>query len=261
MAGVLGKGRKKPQEGIMRHFLAVTAASALTVAATAAPLVPRITSHDFNFGAWEQADVPFYNSNGANADTLTLLADGSDREVTAFWQVWPVGGTPLPIFNAAGDFGGDLALSLAFDGHDETGNPLDVSLTGSGNVDGADLTISGAIPALGIPYGVLVAIDINQASLYGYGGRSSFVLESLGTFVNVNPLLPGASGLLGQQAASRGNIDFVEMTLPSHYDPLTRLTTGVERDGGGYSGEAGLVPEPASLALIIVGLGLAARRR
>lgn len=233
-------------------------------AAWAAPLVPRITSHDFNFGASETAAVPFYDPRGADPDYLTLMPDELDREVTAFWEIWPVGGFPLPIFNAAGMFGGDLALALEFTGEDATASPLDVSLTGAGRNVGADLIISGAIPAAGIAYGPLLAIDITAASLYGYGGTSSFVLETAGVISFMNPMLPGYQpGFIGSAAVSRGNIDFQELALPSGYDPSVRFQD-VFADGGGYSGEAGpgfAVPEPASLVTLLLGLGVVARRR
>ncbi len=249
----------------MRSLGHVTlAAVMLGSVALAAPLVPRIDSHDFNFGAWEPSTtpLPFYDPRGADPDWLTLSADSLDREVTAFWEIWPVGGTPLPIFNAAGDFGGDLELYLQFDGEDANPPYLDVSLTGSGRQRGADLIIRGAIPDLGIPYSVLLAIDVEQASLYGYGGSSSFVLETAGTIVQVNPALPGADEILGQSGVSRGNIDFFSLALPSGYDPLMDMNLPV--DGGGYSGEAGRgvpTPEPASLALLLIGAALHLRGR
>ena len=139
---------------------------------------------------------------------------------------------------------------------------MDVSLTGSGRQRGADLIIRGAIPDLGIPYSVLLAIDVEQASLYGYGGSSSFVLETAGTIVQVNPALPGADEILGQSGVSRGNIDFFSLALPSGYDPLMDMNLPV--DGGGYSGEAGRgvpTPEPASLALLLIGAALHLRGR
>lgn len=249
----------------MKNLLGIATVVAVAGSvAQAAPLIPRITSHDFNFGASETASTPFYDPRGADSDYLTLAADESDREVTAFWEIWPVGGFPLPIFNAAGLFGGDLALALEFTGEDATANPLDVSLTGAGRVRGADLIISGAIPAAGIAYGPLLAIDINAASLYGYGGTSSFVLETAGIITFMNPNLPGFNpNFIGSAAVSRGNIDFQELALPSGYDPLVRYQD-VFADGGGYSGEAGpgfAVPEPASLATLLLGLGIMARRR
>jgi len=249
----------------MRGILATTAVLALGVgSALAAPLVPRITSHDFNFGAWETANVPFYDPRGADPDHLTLAADSLDREVTAFWEVWPVGGTPLPVFNAAGAFGGDLELYLQFNGNDETANPLDVSLTGSGRNEGADLIIWGAIPGAGVPFAKLLAVDIQQASLYGYGGQRSFVLETAGVITFMNPLLPGYSqSFIGSPAVSRGNIDFLELALPSRYNPMQR-NSAVFADGGGYSGEAGPgfpIPEPTTLTGLLVGLALAGRRR
>jgi hypothetical protein len=226
----------------------------------AAPINPRIDSHDFNFGAWEPAQAPFYDPRGSEPDALELLGWQLDREVTAFWEVWP-GGVPLPIYNAADEFGGDLELHLVFDGEDAVPPHLDVSLTGSGMIDGPDLVIAGKMPDAGInAYETLVEIDILYAALYGYGGDSSFVLETFGYFTYVNPLLPGGDGLEGQSAVSRGNIDLVELALPSGYDPLTDY--GLSADGGGYSGEVGRgVPEPASLLLLLCGAGMTLRRR
>lgn len=242
-------------------------AALLTLAAStvvAAPLVPRITSHDFNFGAWETGEVPFYDPRGDAPDYLTLLPDRQDREVTAFWQVWPVGGIPLPVFNAIEQFGGDIALALQFNGHDETANPLDVSVTGSGRNEGADLIISGAIPGVAGGYQPLLAIDIRNASMYGYGGASSFVLETAGVITFMSPNLPGYDpSFIGTPAVSRGNVDFQELALPSRYNPLGG-NTDVFADGGGYSGEVGpgfAVPEPATLATLLLGLGMMARRR
>lgn len=248
----------------MRTILAFAAISIGAGSALAAPLVPRITSHDFNFGAWETAAVPFYDPRADAPDYLTLAGDEADREVTAFWEVWPVGGFPLPVFNAAGAFGGDLELYLQFDGNDEAPPHLDVSLTGRGRNVGADLIIWGAIPAAGIGFAPLLAVDIRNASLYGYGGGRSFVLETEGIITFMNPQLPGFSQeFIGSQAVSRGNIDFVSLALPSHYNPNERYP-GMFADGGGYSGEAGpgnAIPEPASVILLLGGLAFAARRR
>jgi hypothetical protein len=231
--------------------------AAMTVAA---PINPRIESHDFNFGAWEPSEAPLYDPRGAQPDLLAFQSSELDREVTAFWEIWP-GGVPLPIYNAADEFGGDLSLSLEFDREDAAPPHLDVSLTGRGVLDGPDLVISGKLPDAGIvQYETLVQIDILHASLYGYGGDSSFVLETFGTFTYVNPLLPGGDGLVGQSAVSRGNIDFLELQLPSGYDPLADY--GLSTDGGAYSGEVGRgVPEPTSLLMLLLGAGTVGWRR
>jgi hypothetical protein len=148
-----------------------------------------------------------------------------------------------------------------FDQQDAQPPYLDVSLTGRGGLFGADLVIAGKMPEAGIAqYETLVAIDIEHASLYGYGGDSSFVLETFGYFTYVNPLLPSGDGLVGQSAVSRGNIDFLELALPAGYDPLRDY--GLLADGGGYSGEVGRgVPEPASLLMLLCGAGIMTRRR
>jgi len=242
-----------------RLILPWVCAAAAVSAATAAPLVPQIISHDFSFGASEPASVPFYDPRGLDADHVTLLPDQNDREVTAFWEIWPVGGTPLPIFNALGQFGGDLEMYLQFDDEDAMPPHLEVSLTGSGRQEGADIRVWGAIPDLAIPFSLLIAIDVNAASLYGFGGESSFVLETLGTIVEVNPLLPGAGDLVGEPAASRGNIDFLALALPAGYHPLE--FGELRADGGGYSGEVGRTPEPASVITLLLGALLSLRRR
>lgn len=226
--------------------------------AQAGPLTPRITSHDFNFGASEPIDAPFYDPRGDGADFLTLNASEADREVTAFWEVWP-GGVPLAVENALGDFGGDLEMYLEFDAQDATPS-LDVSLTGQGRNAGADIIVWGAIPDAGISFGMLLAIDVTDASLYGFGGNSSFVLETIGTLTFINPNLPGAASLaIGDPAATRGNIDFLSLALPSGYDPLQ--SGNLVADGGGYSGELGVIPEPASLLMLLAGTALWLRRR
>lgn len=248
----------------MKLFKNVGAAALLlgaTSAAWAAPLVPRIISHDFNFGGWERwapGRPAFYSPGGAAPDLLTLAPGDLDQEVTALWPVWPFG-LPAPVFNAAGAFGGDIALRLAFDGHDEMPPHLDVSLTGTGaNAGAADLVISGAIPSMGIPYGPLYALDVRDASLYGYGNQQSYVLEMAGIITFMDPRL---GQLQGHEGVARGNIDFRELRLPSRYDPLKDY--GLFDDEGGYSGETGAgfpTPEPTSLLLLAVG-GLALARR
>jgi hypothetical protein len=245
-----------------RFPVALVCGGLVTAVTVAAPLTPRIESHDFAFGAGEPASVPFYDPRGAEPDYLTLAADTLDREATAFWEVWP-GGNPLFIYNIQDEFGGDFALDLEFDGEDAVPAHLDVSITGTGRNAGADLFLWGKMPEAGITeYEMLIAIDVEQASLYGLGGGQSFSLETAGVFTYVNPSLPGGGGLVGEGAVSRGSIDFLELELPSGYDPL--VDYGVAADGGGYSGEVGRgfpIPEPAGLLTLLVGAGIAIRRR
>ncbi|MFQ5807558.1 MAG: hypothetical protein ACE5I3_14015, partial [Phycisphaerae bacterium] len=100
-----------------RLAVAVALATLGSSTALAAPLIPRIESHNFHFGAWEPVSVPFYDPRGAEPDYLVLAGYSLDREVTAFWETWP-GGDPLPIFNAQDKLGGDFQLYLQFDGED-----------------------------------------------------------------------------------------------------------------------------------------------
>jgi hypothetical protein len=258
----------------MREFLKWSAGMALLAGSTfAVPLVPRIESHDFNFGGFEPAseddDAAFYAPRGEGADWLTLLANETDREVTAFWEVWPAG-IPVPVFNAAGNFGGDIELYLQFDGHDEMPPHLDVSLSGSGRRDGSDLNIFGRLTTTDgeEASGLLLSIDIEEAALYGFGNSSSFVLETSGKILQIHPALDNPNDtLVGDSAVSRGNIDFGELALKSGYDPLSRDNGQHDlfNDGGGYSGEVGAgfvtVPEPATLVLLVGGLMLGLRRK
>lgn len=247
---------------LFKHAGAIALLLGAAATAWAAPLVPRIISHDINFGGWERwgpGRPAFYAPVGAGPDLLTLAPGSEDREVTAVWPVWPFG-IPFPVFNAAGAFGGDIALQLAFFGHDEAPPHLNVSITGTGaNTAGPDLVISGAVPALGIPYGPLFALDVRDASLYGYGGQQSYVLEMAGVIAFMDPRL---GQLQGHEGVARGNIDFRSLSLPSGYDPLKDY--GLLEDEGGYSGETGAgfpTPEPASLLLLAVGGLVVARRR
>ncbi len=235
-----------------------------------APLTPVITGYDFNFGAFNSDGPIEWNTNGLAPDTLDFVASSAHTEVTAFWPAWPAPPT-FPVFNAAGAFGADLELHAMFTGQDAPyvgpGGVIDVSLTGTGGTAGApDLMIFGSIPGLGIPFGLLWAIDLNQVSLYGYSSSDAYVLEGAGIIVGGD--VPQRYGLIGQQGVMRGNLDFLSRPagwIPPLYNPLTDPRQLLIR--ADYSGETGKgypVPEPATFAafgLGVAAVGLLRRRR
>ncbi len=92
---------------MIKKLLALSAVLGVSTAVLAAPLVPRMISHDINFGARE--DGLNYGMNGLAPDTLDYIARDLDTEATAIWPVWPFAG-PFPVLNAAGVFGGDVAM-------------------------------------------------------------------------------------------------------------------------------------------------------
>ena len=246
----------------MKRYSLVMALALLGMAPVLSdPIVPQIIGHDFNFGAWEPVDTPFFDPRDGLPDYLTLAGDPLDREVTAYWEVWPVGGTPIPIFNDANQFGGDLQLYLQFDGAVYPPDPFGVSITGSGREPGADMYVWGRMPDLGInSYELIVSVEVEAAALYGYAEQSTFALDTTGYFDYVNPMLPNAADLIGQPAVTRGHIDFQTIQLPLRYDPMAEWN--IPPDGGGYSGELGLgIPEPSALILLGLGAVVFVRRR
>ncbi len=230
----------------------------ISAAVYAAPLTPTITGPDINFGA-----AFTYNTDGVNPDRL-VAGPSVGEEATAYWPNWPSTAGVLPIWytNVAGGpvFGGDVQLDVIFTGHDETPPPLDVSLTGTGGKQGADLEIWGTMVPGG-PNVALWQIDFNQTanpqvpgrvSLYGYKDSQSYVLEGEGLIVG--GLLADQMQVIGQTGVMRGNIDLIDFVgFPAHYDPLSDKVIEV---GGSYSGETGggyAVPEPATLGLLALG--------
>lgn len=249
----------------MKRLVLGASALALASVVAAAPLTPTITSHDFNFGAFNPPGAgPEWSTGGLGPDTLTFLPGGN--EATAYWPAWPAP-PPHPVFDFGGAFGGDFLLRVMFTGQDAPyvgpGGTIDVSLTGTGAGPGPDLEIFGAIPSLGIAPTLLWAIDLERVSLYGYSGADSYVLEGVGTIVGGE--IAQRHNLQGQTGVMRGNLDFLDKPvgwIPALYDPLADPAQHQIR--AAYSGETGVghaVPEPASLAALACGFGLLARRR
>ncbi len=242
---------------------------AFSAATLAAPIIPTITGHDLNFGAYNADGTVEYATNGLDPDTLTYTSSDLDHEVTAYWPAWP--SQPVyPVWSLAGMpfFGGDLVLSVTFLGQDAPyqgpGGTLDVSLIGTGanTAPGqADLEVYGSIvTATGTYNGLLWAIDLEDVSLYGYSDSDAYVLEGIGTIVGGS--IAEFEGLVGQSGAMRGDLDFIDRPqgwLVPQYDPM--LEPIDESVRAAYSGETGLVPEPASIGLLLVGAAALLRRR
>jgi len=254
----------------MRTLAVVLSGALLTLGASAGPINPTIGGHDFNFGAYNSDPTFEYLANGTAPDTLTYTANGPgyDHEVTAYWPNWP-NQPVLPVWDLGGipNFGGDFIMGMMFTGQDAPyvgpGGTIDVSLTGQGFKVGqasADLEIWGTIyyNQFVTFQGLLWAMDIAEAALYGYSGGATYVVEGVGAIVG--GAVPEYFELIGQQGAVRGHLDFVDPPpgwLPPLYHPSMDLDHRVR---AGYSGETGWVPEPAALSLLLAGLGLLRRR-
>jgi hypothetical protein len=251
----------------MSRIWLITAVFAIAASTTAAPLIPPITMKDFAFGAFNADNTIEYRTNGGAADTLTFTRNAADHEVSAFWPDWPAP-PMLPVLdlNTTPGFGGDLVLGAQFTGQDAPIGSLDVSLTGTGfhvAQAAADLEIWGTIiiDSNTTLSGLLWAIDLDQVSLYGHSNSMAYVLEGLGSIVGGE--VPTYYDLpIGSPAAMRGDLDFIDRPagwMPALYAPLAAgPDLSVRAD---YSGETGLVPEPAALGVFLGGLLTLRRRR
>lgn len=244
--------------------------------ALAAPMFPVIVDHDFSFlggRALNAPDtIPYYSWNGVEPDTLIIpkgsYDDGvAENEVFAYTSPVIPKGPSFPVFEMAPDgfFGGDLYLDIQFTASDYAGGDLDVSLVGTGNNDqGNDLEIWGTVSLSADPNdtytGLLFAMEIEQASLYGMQFGQNYTVEAVGTITT--SLLPGMN--VGDPGAVTGSMfnPSIPLFLPTGYDPVSQdYASNVDVEIA-YSGEAGSqVPEPATLAVITLGGLVACIRR
>ena len=246
----------------MKLFAGLTAILACSALASAGPLLPTIIGHDFSYGAYNADGAIEYATHGLSPDTLIYTQNPDDHEVISYWPDWP--STPVyPVFDLSNTaFGGDFVLQVQFTGQDAPIGNFDVSLTGTGlNASGADLEIFGTIDFGSFTLsGLLWALELDDVSLYGYSDHDTYSLEGIGSIVG--GLVADHYNLVGLPGAMRGDLDFINRPagwLPPQYDPLANPMDELVR--AAYSGETGLIPEPAAVSLLVVGLGALLRRR
>ncbi len=255
-----------------RIFCVATLLFGMTVSASAAPFTPSIDAQLINF-----ATGLVYDTNGAAADTLVSLDDGSGGEATAWWSAWPAPGLPTPINYDTGAgtvFGGEVEMAIRFDTSDFVPSFLpfpQVSLTGSGLTGPgiADFTISGVLGGGGGPNVSLWEIDVAFATLYGYSNFGTYTFEALGTIVG--GLIPQQEQIaIGSQAVIRGFVTLADLAFDEGYAPDDILNVGVSN--GVLAGQTGLglvppgvsAPEPSSFLLLLTAMaamGMVAVRR
>jgi hypothetical protein len=223
-----------------------------------APLIPTITSNDFNFGAFNQSGTVEYQTYGNEYDVLYYEYASLDQEVTAYWPDWP--NNPVcPVYDVTGqNFGGDFGMEADFTGQDAQFGGFDVSLTGTWGF----VAIYGTVTVNQVTYsGQLWNLALDKVSLYGYSAHNSYVLEGTGTIIG--GYIAQANDLIGTPGAMRGHLDFQGPQvswIPSLYDPLDPAPP-LESIRAAYSGETGAVPEPATLLLLGTGLATLFVRR
>ena len=255
-------------------LVSVAMVAALAVSAHAIPLSVRIDDYDFTF------DTDFavtYDFNGRLADVLTTVPIGARYEVGSYRFLGTMGPVDLlgnapgfyPVWDAATPpmFGGDLQLEMQFTAADGPyvnpgGDQFDISLTGTVG----KLVITGIIgtpmPA-GAPM-TLLDIDFTATSLLGRANTDVVdLIEGRGT-VNVllgedvrNQNLTGAAFM--KFFAPTGTVVFPSPP-GDKYNPLEDYD--LDEITGRVSGEAGALPEPATLAVLSIGaVGLIWKRR
>lgn len=249
------------------HITLGLMAAVTASAAVAAPHFPTITQHKFKFDALNDDEFVAYATNGTAPDTLTYIRqigdhesisyrpDGEDGEIFPIWD--EVLGPPV--------FGGDFYMAVQFVDQDAPFGDLDVSLIGTGaNTEpgAADLEIYGTLDLGGgrgeLLQGLLWAVDLESVSLFGISDNEAYGVDGIGTVVG--GLLAELVGVVGEVGAVRGQLDFVGAPagwITPFYNPTDDVALEV---AGNYSGDTGVVPEPASLMLVLLSVGCWRRR-
>jgi len=243
-----------------------------------APIFPEIWRHDFLFHAGKGTDDPCYgyNWNKEEADTLLIprgVPEGvGENEVFTYTDPVVPKGTSWPIFDKGGGqgYGGDMYLNLRFETSDgpyidpNTSEQFDLCLYGTGNHDPQqelyDLEIYGSIPGLGVD-GLLYAMVITEATLFGNYNSSSYILSATGIVLDSDiPELQAMIGNDGIEGAMVGAL-FYPPAFPQGYNPQWGSTVHAEV---AYSGEVGTIPEPTTVLTAALGgllLALGRKRR
>jgi len=203
----------------------------------AEPIQPNLVGVDFNFS---------YSAAGYSAGDQKLSGAGSAAAIT-FEPL--LGGATYPVFNLGGGLGGALALQAKFD---HVGGNLNVDgFFATLGTSGADLTLTGKIPDLGIEpnnvySGTLLEAEVISLELYGGAGASTLAFNG---FLKVT----GGDLVIAHYLSESDTIGMVSWlsslspTLPQGFTFASDFAATT------HLGEIGSVPEPATLLLTALG--------
>lgn len=266
----------------MIRFTILSAAILITASlCSAAPLGVSIADHDFTF---DTDFIAKYSFNGSSADTLTIEEVPEDNPATqgivssyrfsGVTQDFAGNGTGFfPIWEIKNTFGGDMDVSLSFNANDGPftagGTSFPISLTGT---KGSLLMrgILGVPPGFTPPPGsspeVLLQIDFNKTSLIGRDSTSTDgsiidLVEASGTVRTIagqNVLDQGLTGVIFFKFMAPAGTTIFQTSDGAAYNPLA--ATSAKSVTGRASGETGVVPEPVTLSLLLLGLPALLRR-
>ncbi len=259
----------------------------------AIPLSISIDDHDFTF------DVPLdatYDYAGADRDKLSVSVDNGHfvhgytyTGLLAAPVPIPASPAPYPVYSGM-QFAGNLDLEMYFDLNDGpyvSSTALDgfgVSLVGTAHdlLPAGHLTITGWLATQGFPPAVLLDsgvpaapdivlldIEFSAVTLLARGSSDTADLIEgigkvnmlLGEDVSQNPEYQGSTFLkfMAPAGTSLFGAPFGPLGPRAEYDPL--VDYGFNPVTGRISGEAGVIPEPATLLLLAVGSVFLRKRR
>ncbi|MFA6134055.1 MAG: PEP-CTERM sorting domain-containing protein [Phycisphaerae bacterium] len=269
-------------------FFAVSLALLLLATSVhAGPISVRIDDHDFTFDVALDA---VYAYDGGSPDHLSVHKTNGhyagQYTYTGVLPTVPAGALgappapsadPYPLYSGSPvQFAANLDLDMYFVANDGPyTNPAGDSFAVSLNGTQGHLTITGRVATQGFPAGwlyptanvngdiTLLDIEFSRVTLLARAGSSTADLVEgigqvktlLGVDVSDNPEL-NSGGTFFKFIAPVGTNLFASAAAP--YDPL--VSTLFSEISGRASGEAGLIPEPATLFLLAMG-GLAMLRR